>query len=103
MKKIKLFLIYLFKRAFLYNIWLWFHILAAPVLYWIILQIVPYLNLAYAIFFIITILWEVLEYATSGRDRIIETYGEVSDFVLDALGDIIGANLAVVIVLVLFM
>jgi len=74
--------------AFVQNRWLWFHMLAGGIL-------AKFLPL-WAIF-AITVSWEIIEYLTTDVNKI---YGSFNRFFLDSMGDIFGALMIAIIVLI---
>ena len=81
------------KHGFLHNQWLWFHILGAGVLFrvasiWLTNQ------QAFIAVAGIAVSWEIYEYFSSDIEKI---YGNKKRFYLDAFGDIAGAILIMLI------
>ena len=83
----------LWNWGFMDNCWAWFHILFGGLgarLFMCVLDAVPTI----ALVFLITILWEVVEYfADGGAEGMIDIYGSLERWAYDSAGDIIGANL----------
>lgn len=61
------------------NVYLWFHMLAAALLaHWLTpLHI-----------FGVAVAWEIIEVVSSGRLKLLKTYGTLERFLMDSLGDI---------------
>ena len=78
------------------NEWLWFHILAGGVLARLGLLLLDQAQTMLAVL-LLAIGWEVYEYLT---DDIIKVYGSVERFLYDAGGDIVGALLCALIVVI---
>ena len=71
------------------NVYLWFHMLAAAFLaHWLTpLHI-----------FGVAVAWEIIEVVSSGRLKLLKTYGTLERFLFDALGDISLAVLTALLV-----
>lgn len=88
----------LLKWGFNSNYWVWFHILVGGILAKISVSFVsPLLTVAEVI--VIAMVWEVYEY-NRDKDRLEEIYGSVEKFVYDSIGDIVGAVLCAVLVVI---
>jgi hypothetical protein len=86
-----------FGNAFLKNQWLWFHILAGGMLVKLFLKLGFTDQFSFLLVVAIALLWEIYEYVSSD---LIAVYGSKKAFLLDALGDIIGAVAMAVIVVI---
>jgi len=82
------------------NVWAWFHIFFGGLGARLFLEVLEP-SQALALVFLITILWEIIEYASvGGKDGVIDIYGSVERWIYDSAGDIIGANLMALIVVI---
>lgn len=85
-----------FKLAFLQNVWLWFHILTGG-------MATKFLNAwfndlsTFAMVLVAAVGWEVFEGLTSDLKAI---YGSIRNFIFDAIGDICGAMIMCIVVLI---
>ena len=86
----------LFEYMIYKNKWLWFHIMAGGFLAKILFLIFKNGQLAVDIVIALAILWELLEYL---KNDIIKIYGNKKRFFLDSLGDIVGAVIMAIIVI----
>jgi hypothetical protein len=90
----------LFQWGFNQNWAVWFHILGGGIgakiaLIWLSPAI------ALLVIFLITILWEVLEFVIDGGEQgMIDIYGSLERWFYDSLGDVIGANLMALTVVI---
>ncbi len=89
-----------FKWGFFKNTWAWFHIMFGGIgarLFLIVLD--KYQTMALVL--LITIIWEVVEYfADGGKEGMIDIYGSLERWAYDSAGDILGANLMAIIVII---
>jgi hypothetical protein len=88
------------KYAFLKNTYLWFHILVAPLVFLFWVKIFGYVNIAFLFSMLTAIGYEVYEFISKGKLQIIKTYGSMYRFVLDSMGDVIGALVSIVIAII---
>ena len=84
------------KAMFFDNTWLWFHILGGGIiikacLIWVTSE--PQLALTFTL--VIAVCWEIIEYSVA---NVKEEYGSKKRYFADALGDIIGAMAAAIVV-----
>jgi len=87
----------IFKYAIYNNRWLWFHILGGAILAKVLLFFFHMQGqLTFEIVLSVAVAWEIWEFAYSDVEKI---YGSVKIFILDALGDIAGATLAALIII----
>ena len=77
------------------NVWLWFHILGAGVLAKIGIIFFPAL-ITVLIIFAIAIIWEIIELYVQGTG----IYGNTKIWLADSLGDVLGAVLMAIIVVI---
>ena len=90
-------------EAFTHNTWLWFHMLGGGILakffewvYWHKIRKYDSRQMAVLTVLFVAIAWEVLEYSLG-----IQAYGnDFKRFALDAFGDIMGAFIMAVIVVI---
>jgi len=85
----------LFRYAIYDNKWLWFHILAGGVLAKLVMLFNCGQQLAVIIVLLLAVGWEILEYISNDVGQI---YGSKERFFLDAFGDIFGAFLSAILV-----
>ena len=85
---------YFLRYAFLENRWVWFHILAGALLAKIILMGMPDYKAVFYVF-LAALGWEFIEFAITDIER---NYGNEKRFFLDAVGDVLGAVMAALIV-----
>lgn len=78
------------------NVWLWFHILIGGILTRIFNIVLSDSDSVLATF-IVAILWEVYE---SRKDDIVAVYGSWSRFFYDAAGDVLGAVICGIVVVI---
>jgi len=88
----------LLRWGFCSNYWIWFHILAAGIFAKIINIWLCNLSTIFLIF-VGAVSWEVIEYIKDG-DQIINIYGSIERWIYDCFGDIIGAVVCAVIVVI---
>ena len=79
------------------NCWAWFHILFGGIGAKVFLQFTDKWN-ALLFVFLITILWEVFV-KVGGKQGMIDIYGSLERWAYDSAGDILGANLMALIVI----
>ncbi len=85
---------YFLRYAFLENRWVWFHILAGAFLARCFLTLVQ-TDQVVGYVFLAAVTWELLEVALTNVEA---RYGSLKRFFLDAVGDVMGAVIAAVIV-----
>ena len=92
----------LFQYGILNNRWLWFHILGAAVLARLFLYFGYTDQHAFGLVLMIALLWEVIEYfwKMEIKKNLLSTYGSEKRFFLDAFGDIAGAVIISLIILI---
>jgi len=91
------------KWGFRQNQYIWFHILAAALLFNALIAVNVVLWIAIAITFAVALLWEVIEFYVEcgGKwENVISVYGSIERWKYDTAGDIIGAVLVVLIQLI---
>ena len=89
----------LWNWGFMDNCWVWFHILASGIGAKVFLQFTDKWN-ALLFVFLITILWEVFEFVIDGgKQGMIDIYVSLERWMYDSAGDILGANLMALIVI----
>ena len=87
----------LFKYCIYQNKWLWFHILAGGILAKLALAFFKNGQIAMEIVLLSAILWEIFEYF---KDNVGKIYGSKKHFFLDSLGDIAGAVIMAIIIVI---
>ncbi len=87
----------LFKYAVYQNRWLWFHIIAGGFLARLIVHFFHNGQLAVDVVLGLAIVWEIFEYF---KDDVEKIYGSKKRFFLDALGDIAGAVVMAIIMVI---
>ena len=81
------------------NVWAWFHIMGGGICAKFLSL---YIDKWYALLItvILTILWEVFEFMVDGgKQGMINIYGSLERWAYDSAGDILGANLMALIVI----
>ena len=77
------------QKSFVKNRWIFAHALVGVYLFLI--------TNSFIFIFIIAILWEIFEFFINGKQKIVDTYGSVSYFVYDAVGDVCAALFAAIL------
>ena len=81
------------------NVWIWFHIMAGGFFAKIALIWFDKTE-TMVIILVSAILWEVIEYYWDGKaEGMVDIYGSIERWFYDSLGDVIGAVLMAIIVL----
>jgi hypothetical protein len=89
----------LFMWGFMQNAWAWFHILFGGLGARLFSYFMDDTN-ALLLLFAVAVLWEVIEFlAGGGKQGMIDVYGTLERWFYDSLGDVIGAVLMAIIVL----
>ena len=84
--------------GFIGNVWAFFHIFFGGLGARLFLEVLNEVQ-TLALVFLITILWEIVEYfVDGGKQGMIDIYGSLERWAYDSAGDIIGANLMALIV-----
>ena len=89
----------LWEWGFMGNVWAWFHIMGGGICAKFLSFYIDKWN-ALLFVFLITILWEVFEFVKDGgKQGMIDIYGSLERWAYDSAGDILGANLMALIVI----
>jgi hypothetical protein len=89
-----------FKWGFFENTWAWFHIMFGGIGAKIALLYLDQWN-ALLVIAVLTIVWEIFEFIVDGGvDGMIDIYGSLERWAYDSAGDILGANLMAIIVII---
>jgi hypothetical protein len=87
-----------FKWGFFGNTWVWFHMLGGAVYANIARRWLTKVETLVSLF-ILTVAWEVIEFFSGGGvDGMIVIYGSLERWAYDSLGDIVGAMITALLV-----
>lgn len=85
----------IFKDMIYNNKWLWFHVLGGGILSKILMVVFKEPQVAVTLVLITAVIWEIYEYIRSDVRKI---YGSKKRFFADSLGDILGAVIMAIII-----